>query len=49
MLLYMALRNDSEATATERRIKNDAGTVVCKATMSDNGTTFSQGELVSGP
>jgi len=49
MLGYMALRNASQSTATERRIKNDAGTVIAKATMSDNGTTFDQGELVAGP
>jgi hypothetical protein len=49
MLLYMALRNASQSTSTERRIKNDAGTVIAKATMSDNGTTFDQGELVAGP
>lgn len=48
MLLYMAMRNDCEATATERRIKNDAGTVIAKGTMADDGTTFNQGELVSG-
>jgi len=48
-LLYMSLRNANQSTATERRIKNDAGTVIVKATMSDDGTTFNQGELVSGP
>jgi hypothetical protein len=49
MLLYMAVRNASKATATERRILNDAGTVIAKATMSDDGTTFDQGELITGP
>lgn len=49
MLLYMALRNDSAATASERRIKNDAGTVVTKAPLADDGTTFTQGKLVTGP
>ncbi|MDZ4263914.1 MAG: hypothetical protein U1B30_16495, partial [Pseudomonadota bacterium] len=49
MLLYMALRNAGKSTATERRILNDAGTVIAKSTMSDDGTTFDQGELVSGP
>lgn len=47
--LYMTWRNASKATATERRIVNDAGVVIAKATMSDDGTTFDQGELVSGP
>jgi hypothetical protein len=45
MLLYMMARNDSSATATERRVKNDVGTEVLDATMSDDGTTFTQGKL----
>lgn len=49
MLMYMTLRNASKSTATERRVVNDAGTVIAKATMSDDGTTFDQGELVAGP
>ena len=44
-LLYMALRNSSTATATARTVKNDAGTTIGTATMSDNGTTFTQGKL----
>lgn len=44
MLLYMALRNDSEATSAERRVKNNAGDVILKAPCADNGT-FSQGQL----
>lgn len=49
MYLYMVLRNDSASTATERRIKNDAGTVIAKGTMADDGTTFTQGKLATGP
>ena len=45
MLLYQWLRNNTQATATERRVLNDAGTEVLDATMSDDGTTFSQGKL----
>ena len=45
MLLYQWLRNDTQSTASERRILNDAGTEVLDATMSDDGTTFSQGKL----
>jgi len=45
MLLYMALRNASTATATERTVKNDAGVTVVSATMSDDSTTFNQGKL----
>lgn len=48
MYLYMALRNDTVATrgaTKERRIKNDAGTVIAKATTTDDGSVFSQGKL----
>lgn len=45
MLIYMWLRNDTNATATLRTIKNSAGTAIGTSTMSDNGTTFSQGKL----
>ena len=47
-LHYMAIRNASESTNTERRIKNDADTTIAKGTMSEDGTTFDQGKLVSG-
>lgn len=49
MYIYMAWRNDNEATATERRLKNNAGTVIAKATMADDATTFNQGEMAAGP
>lgn len=49
MLLYMALRNLHTSTATVESITNDAGTVICKATLSDDATTFSKAELVTGP
>jgi hypothetical protein len=49
MLMYQALRNNGAATASERRIVNDAGTVICKAPLADDGVTFTQGKLVSGP
>ena len=49
MWLYMTWRNDSASTSTERRIKNDAGTVVAKGTLADDATTFTQGKLASGP
>jgi len=45
MLLYMWLRNDTQALAAERRVLNDAGTEILDAVMSDDGTTFSQGKL----
>lgn len=49
MLLYMMARNANKSTSTERRVVNDVGTVIAKATMSDDGTTFDQGELTAGP
>ncbi len=45
MLLYMWLRNNSQSTATERRVLNDAGAEIADALMSDDGTTFQQGKL----
>lgn len=45
MLAYMWLRNNTQSTATSRKVVNDAGTQVLTATMSDDGTTFSQGKL----
>jgi hypothetical protein len=48
--IYKQIRNLKEQTATEYKLYNDAGTVVDqKATISDDGTTASFGELVSGP
>lgn len=48
MLLYMALRNETNTTASLLSVKNDAGTVVCRATLSDDGTTFVKAEFISG-
>ena len=48
MLLYMVLRNGHDVTATLMSIKNDAGTVIAKGTLSDDGTTFVKAKLVSG-
>ena len=49
MLLYMALRNLVTQTATTKAIANDAGTVVVKKTVSDDGTTYTETEMVGGP
>lgn len=49
MLLYMALRNAGTTTATSMTIANSSGTVICKATLSDDTTTFTKAVLVSGP
>ena len=46
MLQFMALRNLRETTATADRIKNDVGTTIATATLSDDGTTFTKTEYV---
>lgn len=49
MYLYMALRNQLDVTATLKEFHNDAGTVIWKKTLSDDGTTFSEAEGATGP
>lgn len=49
MLLYMAIRNKLESTSTDMKIHDDAGNAICKATLSDDDTTFVRSELVTGP
>jgi hypothetical protein len=46
---YKAWRNKTETTSTEISIYNDAGTTVDhKSTISDNGTTTTKGEFITG-
>jgi hypothetical protein len=48
--LYKLARNKIEQTATDLKVYNDAGSVVDhKAPVSDDGTTYTRGEFVSGP
>jgi hypothetical protein len=49
MFLYMALRNKLDITATLKEIHNDAGTVIAKKALSDDGTTYSETKAASGP
>lgn len=49
MYLYMYFRNEVTQTATTLSLKNDGGTVIAKSTVSDDATTFTKGEMVSGP
>lgn len=49
MALYMELRNQVTATGTNKSVCNDAGTVIFKKTISDDGTTFTEAKAVSGP
>jgi len=46
MLLYMALRNQRDTTATSDEIHNNAGTPLLTATLSDDATTFSKSKYV---
>ncbi len=49
MLLYMALRNLTTTSATLLEINNDAGTVIAKSTIGDDGSDFTRAKMVSGP
>ena len=49
MLIYMVLRNKLDVDATNKKVHNDAGTVIAKKVLSDDGTTYSEAEMVSGP
>lgn len=45
MLMYMALRNKLDITATTKEIHNDAGTKIAEKTLSDDTTTYSESEM----
>jgi hypothetical protein len=48
--LYKLARNKIESTASETRVYDDAGTTVDhKASVTDNGTTFTRAEFGAGP
>jgi hypothetical protein len=47
--LYMAIRNKVDVTSSVKEFHNDAGTVVFKKSLSDDGTTFTEAEAVAGP
>lgn len=49
MAWYMEWRNQTTSTADTKSVRNDAGTVVMKFSLSDDGTTFTKGKVVSGP
>lgn len=49
MLLYMALRNKLDVTSSVKEVHNDAGTVIAKKALTDDGSTYSEAEMVSGP
>ena len=52
MLMYMALRNrlDVDTSGTDvLEIRNDAGTVIAKKEVTDDGSTYSEAKAESGP
>ena len=48
MTLYMAYRNQTTTTATLYTMSNDAESIVCTATLADDGTTFTRSPLKAG-
>ena len=48
-MLYMMARNAKAVTSTTKTYSNDAGTVVFKSTLGDDGVTYTEGELATGP
>ena len=49
MLVYMALRNQLDIIAAFLKIHNDAGTVITKKALSDDGVTYSEAKAATGP
>jgi hypothetical protein len=49
MYIYMVLRNKIDVTSTLKEFHNDAGTVIWKKSLSDDGTTYSEAEGITGP
>ncbi len=49
MYLYMMLRNKVDITSSTKEFHNDSGTVIWKKALSDDGTTYSEAEGVTGP
>jgi hypothetical protein len=43
--LFALSKNALETTATEHRVKNDSGTVIAEADLSDDGTTFTRSKF----
>ena len=49
MYVYMALVHEGTATSTSKTFSNNAGTVIWKKTLSDDATTYTEAEGVTGP
>ena len=46
---WAGFRNGRTTTSTEDKFENDAGTVIFKRTVSDDGSVFTAGKLLVGP
>lgn len=49
MASYMQTRNKFDVTASFLEVHNNAGVVIFKKSLSDDGTTYSEAETVAGP
>ena len=49
MTVYDAIAHRIDITATTKEFHNNAGTVIWKKTVSDDGTTYTEAESASGP
>lgn len=47
MLLYMALRNKLDVTATTKEIHNNAGALILQKALTDNDVTYSEGKMAA--
>lgn len=48
MLMYMAMRDKIDVTATIKEIHNDGGTIIATKALSDDGTTYREEKMVAG-
>ena len=48
-MLYMMARNAVTVTSSSKTFSNDAGTVVFKKALTDDGTTYTEAEMATGP
>lgn len=49
MAQYMELRNQLTASGNQKSVYNDAGTLIFKKALTDDGSTYTEAKAVSGP
>lgn len=49
MALYMTWRNQTTQSTSELKVRNNAGSVIFKATTTDSGTEFTKAQYQTGP